>query len=502
MNWPPITPDCSKAVSEVLRAAVRDKPQDLFEYVAQALENKSGMAPATFLADFDECKRKPRSYVLEEMCPPGQDPLTWVPMRYNDDTILSMLQARASNVSSDIVAEELVEDTQGLVARASCAFPELMYLKGSPELELVAAQTLRAVYLGCSGNANVAEQGLDDADAMLTFRCRSLITCARTTLMPSRSQAQVDALIVCSFLLVVGRHPGFQQRYGGGHRTPELAVVHALAHEPESLPSYACLAPPQRQLVLAALQCYFPMDMLLNAEVVPSQFAAVKDLLSLQESGVDFFLGVLAVEHIVRCRTVIVSDGDVELVVLASQCVNAVQKYTGVRAYELLLKKRAAFHSWRLVREDFLQRAIIRLCCSRGIDEDESWNEMQTAVMSLGDSSMEHNVLKIEIGQKDGISELPCYVLHGLGALMAAAGANPHVGLQQAVTALCRAIEDATKSFGKALGANHKVVKLRLEAMASRAANYKAGGGPPFADTPLTLEEIGPGEIAVRVPGV
>merc|ERR1711865_643379 len=101
-----------------------------------------------------------------------------------------------------------------------------------------------------------------------------------------------------------------------------------------------------------------------------------------------------------------------------------------------------------------------------------------------------------------GISEVPVYVLCGAGALMSSAGANPDVGLKAAVTVMCRSIEDATKSFGKGLGVNHKVVKLHLQSLAARAAQYKAGAGSPFADTPLQLEEIGAGQIAVRIPGM
>jgi hypothetical protein len=421
-------------------------------------------------------------------------------MRYNDDTILSMLQARASEISSDILSEELIDDTQSLFARARVSFPELMYLRGSPEIELAAAQTLRALYLGCSGNTSITEQGLDDMDPMLAFRCRPLITTCRTAFFDhsKRSPASIDALIVCSFLLLVGRHPGFQQRYGGGLRTPALAVIYAIEHEAEALPSYACLASTQRQLVLATLQAYFPMEMLLTAEVVASHFAQVKDWLSPREGGVEFFLSVLAVEHMVRSRTTIVSDANVEFVTLATSCLHAVQKYSGARAYDLLLKRRASAHSWRLARDDFFHRAVIRLCCFRGIEEDEAWSEMLTMVQSLGE--MENHVLTVEIGQKDGLAEVPVYVPCGAAALLAAASANADVGVMPAVIVLCRVLDEARTTFGKVL--NHKVVKLRLESLAIKAAQYKAGGGPPFADTPFTLEEIGAGEVAVKVPGV
>lgn len=375
-----------------------------------------------------------------------------------------------------------------------------MYLRGSPDLEQLAAQTLRAVYFGCSSCADVAERGLDDADPMLAFRCRPLVTCARNSLFEAakRDPVMADALLVCSFLLVVGRHPGFQQRFGGGQRAPELAVIYAMEHEAEALPSFSRLSASHRQLVLAALQAYFPLGMLLNAEVVPSHFAKAKDLLVPRDSGIEFFLSVLAVDHMVRCRSAIVSDANIELLTLGTQCFTAVQKYSALRAYELFLKKRAAAHSWRLVRDDFLHRAIIRLCCFRGVEEDENWSEMLQAVESLGEH--EQMLLKVELGQKDGVADVPVYVLHGAGALMQAAGANADVGLKAGVLSICRTLDDAHRTFGKVL--NHKVVKLRLENLATKAAQYKAGSGAPFADTPLTLEEVGFGEVAVKVPGV
>jgi len=313
----------------------------------------------------------------------------------------------------------------------------------------------------------------------------------------TKNSVLVDALIVASFLLLVGRHPGFQQRYGGGYQTPEQAVIHAIENESESLPSYACLANPQRQLVLAVFQAYFPMEMLLNTEVVPSHFARVKDLLVPKENGLDFFQTVLAIEHIVRCRTVVISDANVEFVSLGAQCLASVTKYNGPRAYELLLKRRGAAHNMRLVRDDFLNRAIIRLCCFRGIEEDEAWAEMPNLVQELGDR--ETRALQVEIGQKDGLAEVPAYVPCGAAALMQAGTTNADVGVKSAVIALCRVLDEAVVSFGKVL--NYKVVKLRLENLAVRASQYKAGSGPPFADLPFQLEEIGAGEVAVKVLG-
>lgn len=499
MNWPPLNQETSRVVAEVLRDVVRTKPADLLGYVAQKLEEKSGKDPSQFEAQFEECKRKPRTYVLEEVCPAGQDPLSWVPMRYNDDTILSMTQARALEITSDVRSGELVEDTNALFARARASFPELMYLKSSPELDLLAMQTLKALCLGCSSNANITEASLDDADSRLTFKSLSLVANARNNFFEQVKQdaSLVDALFVCSFLLVVGRDSAFQQRYGGGLQSPELAVIHAIENEVGALPSYSWLDSEQRQLILAVLQGNFSLDMLMSVEVAPSHFAVVKDLLGESEKGIDFFLSALAVQHMTQCRSAAPTDANIELITMGAQCLRAVNKFTAAKAYQGLLKKRAAVHSWRLT-ENGLHRAKVRLCCFRGSEEDEAWKEMQLAVESLGPN--EQMVIGNEIGKYQASAGAPMLVTSGASALMVNAGINNDVGLAPAVIAMSRALEAARQRVSNALSV--KAVKLRLEMLAAKAGQYKNGDGTPFADTPFTLEDRGADEIIVKVPGM
>merc|ERR1711879_117412 len=166
--------------------------------------------------------------------------------------------------------------------------------------------------------------------------------------------------------------------------------------------------------------------------------------------------------------------------------------------YELFLKKRAERHGWRLVRDDFLQKAVIRLCCMRGDEDDEAWVEMERAVDGL--KEQEKATLKFELGQKDGLADDCVYVLYGGAALMAAAAANREVGPVAALSLLCRLMADVAHSYGKVL--NQKIIKLRLENLAAKAVQYRPGGGSLFADTPFKLEDWGAGEIAVMVPGI
>jgi len=504
MHWPPLDPDTSKAIADVLADVVKSRPAELLEYVAQKLQERSGLEPGAFEAHFEECKRKPRTYVLEEVCPAGQDPFLWVPMRYNDDTILLLLKERAMEMVTDILSQEPLEDGGTLAGRARVAFPELLYLRGAPE-EAVAIQMLRAVSLVCSSCQNVLEQdsdanGMDDADPMLSFHCAAFVACARELLLEQMSEngaaLAVEALIVCCLLRVIGRHAGFQERYGGGLAVPELAVGHALEQEAQSLPSFHRLGDAQRQLVASALQACFPFEQLLSTELVPASLARVKDLMVPCEGGVLFLTAVVAVEHMVQCRTVLVSDGVIDSVRLGAACLSAVEKYSAGRAYELFLKKRAERYSWRLVRDDLMQRATIRLCCLAGMEDADAWGEMLMVVEELPDA--EKDVLKMELGRKDGIADVPVYAPIGAAALLIAAQKNTSVGLASGVAALCRVLGAASRTFDRSL--SHRVVRLQLKSLAARAQKHTQGGRP-FEETPFTLEEQGQGDVLVSTAG-
>ena len=66
MNWPPLHTETSEVLALVLKDVVTTRPRDLFECTAQLLQEKSGLNPTAFQEHFDECKRKPRVYELEE----------------------------------------------------------------------------------------------------------------------------------------------------------------------------------------------------------------------------------------------------------------------------------------------------------------------------------------------------------------------------------------------------------------------------------------------------
>eukprot|EP00442_Polarella_glacialis_P059126 CAMPEP_0115152920 /NCGR_PEP_ID=MMETSP0227-20121206/66427_1 /TAXON_ID=89957 /ORGANISM="Polarella glacialis, Strain CCMP 1383" /LENGTH=145 /DNA_ID=CAMNT_0002563579 /DNA_START=26 /DNA_END=459 /DNA_ORIENTATION=- len=143
MNWPALTPECSQAIAEVLKDVVQKRPKDLFEHVANQLQERSGLDREQFKASFEGYKRQPQTYVLEDRCPQDEDPLIWVPMRYNDDTILQKLRSRCVDLLQDVLSKEPLDNGRALFDNALVTFPELMYLRNSPE-EDTAAQAFRA----------------------------------------------------------------------------------------------------------------------------------------------------------------------------------------------------------------------------------------------------------------------------------------------------------------------------------------------------------------------
>lgn len=499
MNWPPLSPECSKAIADAIKDAVRRKPADLFEHVAQKLQDCSGLDPAEFEARFEECKLKPRTYVLEDRCPQAQDPLTWVPMRYNDDTILNMLQNKAAEWVDDVLSSSGVGNARGLLLSAEAAFPELAYLRGSNE-EAVAHQTLWGIYLGCSNFPQIM-QHLDDADPTLAYHCAALIEGSRQCLFGPGVRgdpALLEALVITSLLRVLGSNENFRTRYSiSSTQPPELAALHVAENEIEALPSLRRLDETSRWLVVSSLKAFFPLDMLITTEVVPAHFSTVKELLGQSISGgVPFYLAVVGADHLVKHRNINVKDEAMDMLRLGSQCLVAVEKYSAQRSYELFLKKRGERHSWRLGRDDLLHRAVIRLCCFMGVEDSSTWGSMLMAAEALPDR--ERETLKTELGRKDGLAQSPAYTLVGSGAFLANAYHNSDLGLQSAVSMVARVLEDAQRTFDRS--SKHKVVKLHLESLTKLAKEYRADSAP-FDELAFALEETGPAKVDVRVLG-
>eukprot|EP00971_Amphidinium_carterae_P033447 658797-Amphidinium_carterae.1 len=356
MNWPTLSQECTDAIAAALRDVVNVKPRNPLEHVAKHLQDRSGLDSSQFEEYFNECKARPRTYILEDTCPPNADPYVWVPMRYNDETILGVLAQRVADVVADILSRDLVDNFKDMLPKADAAFPEIAYLRGSPEA-LLFAQTFRALYLVTSGCPMVLES-LDDEDPQLSFSCQRLVEWGRSQVheMSRSVDWMVESLVVGCLLRVVAQNAVFQQRLGGSAMSPEAALLHALNTAPEALPSYTRLTEDGKRAVVSSLQVHFPIRLLFTTEAVPYHFQRVKDLMASFEGGLPYVLSVMTIEHVAHLRTAKVSDAEVDIKRLCIQSLVAVDKRPAQRAYDILLKKRAERQAWRLVRDDYLMR--------------------------------------------------------------------------------------------------------------------------------------------------
>jgi len=451
------------------------------------------------LADFEECKRKPRTYVLEDVCPTDEDPFIWVPMRYNDNTILLNLQSKAADLLTDVKSTEVLPSAQELFNRAVVAYPELMYLRGSPE-EVLAAQTLRAFFLCCSGYSSTFDVSLEDDNPEFTFRCAPLLSGVKNNLLEfvltNRESMQItlqkmETIVVCLLLHIVGRNEGFRDRFGCGEEEPEKVILAATEQCPEAVPSFGRLPQASKRIILAMHQAYFSFGSLMSAEAIPAHFLLLKEIMVPAENGLNFFLAVVAMEYIATQRTVPVPQESGDIIRLIGLCFPGVEKHSASKAYELYLRKRAERHQWRLMRDDFMHRAIIRLCCMSGSEDSKVWNEIQHVVEGMSDAEKE--VLKVELGQKDGVASSPAILLIGGAELMAQAMSNPVIGLRPAVKLFCKLLEQVSDNCAN----NQSLqIKVHLDSLVHRAREFS--GGAPFEDTALKLDMLGPAEIVVR----
>merc|ERR1712137_323479 len=115
----------------------------------------------------------------------------------------------------------------------------------------------------------------------------------------------METFIVVSVLRALGKHEGFRERFGGGLVQPEQAVLHAIEHEAEVLPSFQRLDDHNKQLVTNALQAYFPLEMFITTEAVPAHMDKAKNSIANLESGMQFFVAALLIDHLVLTRSIL-----------------------------------------------------------------------------------------------------------------------------------------------------------------------------------------------------
>mmetsp|Transcript_75260 Transcript_75260/g.121514 ORF Transcript_75260/g.121514 Transcript_75260/m.121514 type:complete len:501 (-) Transcript_75260:97-1599(-) len=499
MNWPALTPECSQAIAEVLKDVVQKRPKDLFEHVANQLQERSGLDREQFKASFEGYKRQPQTYVLEDRCPQDEDPLIWVPMRYNDDTILQKLRSRCVDLLQDVLSKEPLDNGRALFDNALVTFPELMYLRNSPE-EDTAAQAFRAFALCTSGCPTALQDQLEDDDPNLSFRCQALMESVKSSLLQpfigssgiTNKMLKLEAVLVCVTLRLLGGHAEWREKYGGGERVPEKAALHAIENCPQVLPSFVRLSESSKRQIVATLQAYFTMSRLLSTEIVPANFFALKDLLVPISDGIMFFLCVTAVEYLVECRTLQVPNEEADIVKLVSQCAPSIEKNSASRSYELYLRKRAERHQWRLMRDDFMFRAIIRLCCLMGSEDAALWTEMLNIVETLTDQEKE--VLKNELGTKDGLTCTPVFLLGSGSELVKLGATNQKLPLKSIVRLVIRILEDAATSYDQVQSSQ---IRISLDALLPTARDF--AGGMLFEDTQYVLNQLGPTDVMLSV---
>eukprot|EP00439_Symbiodinium_sp_Y106_P065923 s1908_g10.t1 len=351
----------------------------------------------------------------------------------------------------DVLSVEELPTGKELFDRALVAYPELNYLRDSPA-EATAAQVVRGLCLCCSGCPTALETSLEDDSNVLTFWCKGLLMGTKTSLLeplalsqedPSAKIEGIEGILLFVVLRLLGGHEAFCRYYGLSPEDPSAAAVAILTHTPEAMPSVKRLPASSRKLLLASLRAYLPFHMILGSEMIPWHMLELKESL-VPCQGLLFLLTALAVEYTASQRLVQVAPEIADVVRIVSASAPSIEKHSASRAYELYLRRRAECHQWRLVRDDFRHRAVIRLCCMAGT-ETKAWEEIKKGVEGLPEAA--RGRIENELGLKDGVTSMPAFVLDGASQFMMQVGSNPHLDYQSGVHLLARVLEELAGKY-------------------------------------------------------
>jgi len=507
MNWPSLHDESSDALADVLKQAIHKRPKDLFAFVADALQKRSGYDQAEFEKFFEECKQKPRTYVLEDRCPAGQDVYSWIPLRFSDQTILKSVNNRVDDLLAEMTSGLPVGDLKSFFDRVCLACPEVMYIRASPSEEitdfssmrpeeLYFFQTVRSIYLSITTSDAAAEHETSEMD----FRCTSLLAESRAVIAASVLQPEMlQVVLVVTLLRAVGSNESFQHRLGGDHNLAGAAAVHAIEREAVSMPSYLNLSNEKKRLVKGILQDFVPLASLVSAEAVPVELLQVKEDLAEVEGGLDVVLSAMFADHVANCRSQEVPPESVDILRATCQCVHSLKQYSGPRSYEMILKRRAESHDWRIVRDDHTAKATVRICCFAGIEDSKVWNDIQKTVEQLPDA--EKDALKMELARKDGCAESPVYKCLGAGRFVEAGIKNASISTRALLLLLARVLEGVAKEYDRSVTPNERVVILYMDDLVRKATTHTSSCPEPFEDTHFFFENAGPCQVRVRVSG-
>jgi len=423
-----------------------------------------------------------------------------------DEAELEKLTEAGTSLASEVLQSSVREP--GFLKRLDQAFPEMRYLSGEGEVQIVLKQTrgsLLSVYWTITEQAEAFRRG-QTSDKKLSDK--SFHTIVQWSLSVAEQEV-LDAALVAMVVSSLGKVPKFKEQLCPGMNIDGHKAVlrNVMETSPNVLPSFARLEPRYRKLVQQCLTQDFIFEQFLQAENLPANLNTVKDMLQEAERQDDLscqlYLDFFLFEVFAELAGSLGNDSLEGSVYMTEDRFTNFQlgiehirrlgaeggKWSATAVYDAYLAERARALSLSFDEKNPESRAIARLACLSRVHDPFAGIKVSEAFKALTAKEREALTKYLNV---DGVKEKPGFILCKTPDFLENAWANKEVGLLPAMRILLRIYEGAEKEFQ---GSTRSVITIQLGNLTLFAKEFF--GSVAFQDMPFELVKKHGGEALV-----
>eukprot|EP00397_Hematodinium_sp_SG-2012_P000013 GEMP01000013.1.p1 GENE.GEMP01000013.1~~GEMP01000013.1.p1 ORF type:complete len:4104 (+),score=709.09 GEMP01000013.1:293-12604(+) len=384
----------------------------------------------------------------------------WVPVK--NPEVLSQLKVDGIAFAKSVLNGSISE-TQFL-AQAKRIFPELNYFRGKtdstpdasasvqtlPDAEIEYRRTLGAmlsVYWVLTDQHHRFVRGQKPEDRLTKQSWENLRYWTKNVVNLTTASA-VDTILCFMALHDLGKMTHLRQDLAPGYQDHDQALDYILTEHPDVLPSFQRLDPDDQKLIRASVNVKFNLGQFLQAENLPANLIAVKDLGKTSDSALGFYLfhifadmsgilGAKTLEGSVFMTETMYANFKRGLDVLQTLSSNSVD-----HSYDAFLQQRGilCFSTFSSGEE----RALVRLACCARVFNQTGGMQVQEAFMSLFTDERRQltNFLNA-----DGVTQRPGYLLYYAPAFLEYCRNSQVIGLARGMRMLLRIYATASQEY-------------------------------------------------------
>jgi len=406
----------------------------------------------------------------------------WVPVK--DVEILRGLRIAGRELAAKVL-EGSISETM-FVDEAKSVFPELNYFRGKTDstpdasasvvtmspAEIEYRRTIGAmlsVYWVLADQHHRFVRGQAPEDRLTKQSWENLRHWATQIVNLTTPQA-VDTMLCFMVLHDLGKMTHFREDLAPGYHDHDQALNYIISTAPDVLPSYQRLEGEDKSLIQASVNVTFNLGQFLQAENLPANLIAVKELSKHSENALGFYLfhifadmsgilGAKTLEGSVFMTEIMYANFKRGLDVLHTLSSSSVEY-----SYDGFLQRRAILCFTGFTSEE--HRSLVRLACCARVFTQDGGAKAQHAFMSL--FSDERRRLCTYLNA-DGVLNRPGFLLYYAPAFLESCKNSEIIGLLRGFRMMLKIYESADKEFA---GSDESIVTIYVDQFAREVRSF------------------------------